>query len=363
MPGIITHNRILKETIGLLSNRQKKSYLANSIAALFSTPENLTAGLFGAIGPNIFDYLPRRDRQTYYGSDISFFIHNGGSYKLLQSMIGTVSSYEDKNTEWASAQRAYLYGFMSHIIADSIFHPFIFYYSGFPNSYTKKEIRFYREQNLLFKYHIDNFLQYHSERHECFTFNIEDMLPVKKKNGFYRLNPSIKALFLGSIKDIYPDIYDRLLVPLPGRLHMRHPNLPVSFDLAPYGLLLAYRLKRSANRRLAGFFSSLLRNNLFFSDFIVRYPMNRRYNKNILNLHREQWEHPAGKSGLHYESVYNLLAASCEKTLEAWESIEASLFGTKKINIPETIKNNAYTGDAHLSYHDMKTKRPIRVTY
>ena len=101
MPGIVTHSRILKESILYLSKKEKKTYLLRSVSALFQTPEHLTAGLFGSIGPNMFDYVPSRNRQNYCGSEISFFLHNGGVDKLLQSMIKKIYSYRGKKTEWA----------------------------------------------------------------------------------------------------------------------------------------------------------------------------------------------------------------------------------------------------------------------
>jgi hypothetical protein len=362
MPGIVTHSRILKEAVQFLSQKEKKSYLLNSIATLFNSPEHLTAGLFGAIGPNIFDYIPRRTSQAYYGSDISFFIHNGGSYKLLQAMTAKLYGYEDKNTEWASIQRAYLYGFISHIIADSVFHPFVFYYSGFPNAYTKKEIYFYREQNLAFQYHLDNFFQYHAEKSESFSFNIEEMLPVKKKRVAYHLDMAVKSYLLESIKQVYPEIYRKIILPVIEQPDNEYPPPLSCLDMIPYCIRMTYRYKRSANRRLADVLQGLRRNNILYSDFIVSYPMSRKYNKNILNLHRERWENPAGKPGLHYESIYNLLALSCEKTVELWEAIESSLYGKKNLKALDDLNINAYTGDAHLSYHDMKIKRPIRLS-
>src|SRR5208337_2563253 len=113
------------DTLKNLSKKEKKSHLFKSIEALFTTPVHMSAGLFGAIGPNIFDYIPKRSGQDLYGSEISFFIHNGGSERLIQSMIKKIYSYRDKNNEWTAVQRAYLYGFISHIIADAIFHPFV----------------------------------------------------------------------------------------------------------------------------------------------------------------------------------------------------------------------------------------------
>ena len=362
MPGIVTHSRVLKESILHLSKRDKKSYLLRSIESLFNTAHNFTAGLFGAIGPNIFDYIPKRNKDNYYGNEISFFFHNGGAGKFIQAMVEKLYAYQDKNTEWASIQRAYIYGFISHIITDSVFHPFIFYYSGFPNAYTQKEVYFYREQNLLFQYNLDNFIQYHAEKANEFSFNLDEMLPVKKKHMMSGLDDAIKTCILDSVKQAYPEIYQKLMLLRLKKSVSEFPYALSYLDIMPYLIRTAYKLKRSNHRRLANLFIDLRRKNILYSDFIVTYPLNRRFNKNTLNLHRERWEHPTGKSGLHYESIYNLLMISCEKTVEVWEKIESSLYGKINMKVLDDLHVNAYTGDPKLTYHDMKIKRPIRLS-
>jgi hypothetical protein len=362
MPGIVTHSRVLKESILLLSKKDKKSYLLRSIETLFNTKRNFSAGLFGAIGPNIFDYIPKRNMENYYGNEISFFLHNGGAGKFLKSMAEKLYAYRDKNNEWAAAQRAYMYGFISHIITDSVFHPFIFYYSGFPNTYTQKEIYFYREQNLLFKYNLDNFIQYHSEKANEFPFNIDEMLPVRKRRMMTGLDDAVKAFILDSVKQAYPEIYQKIILLRLKKTESEFPDAFTYLDIMPYLIRTAYKLKKNNSRRLANLFIDLRRRNLLYSDFIISYPLNRRYNKNTLNLHRERWEHPAGKPGLHYESVYNLLMISSEKTVELWEKIESSLYGKTNTKVLDDLQINAYTGDPKLTYHDMKIKRPIRLS-
>ncbi len=362
MPGIVTHSRVLKESIHLLSKKDKKSYLLRSIETLFNTARNLSAGLFGSIGPNIFDYLPRRNKNNYYGNEISFFLHNGGAGELLKSMIEKLYAYPDKNNEWAAAQRAYIYGFVSHIMTDSVFHPFIFYYSGFPAASTQKEIHFYREQNLLFKYNLDNFIQYHAEKADEFPFNLDEMLPVRSGRMISRLDEAITACILDSIKQAYPEFHQKLILLQLKKSGSESPAAFSYLDIMPHLIRTAYRLKRSSSRRLANFFLDLRRRNILYSDFIVSYPLNRRYNKNILNLHRERWEHPLGKPGLHYESIYNLLMISCEKTVELWEKLESALYGKIHAKVMDELHINAYTGDPKLSYQDMKIKRPIRLS-
>ena len=58
MPGIITHFKILKESIRFLSKRSKKTFLLRSIESLLNNEEHFKAALFGSLGPNIFDYMP-----------------------------------------------------------------------------------------------------------------------------------------------------------------------------------------------------------------------------------------------------------------------------------------------------------------
>lgn len=361
MPGLVTHSRLLKESIILLSKKEKKTYLLRSIETLFSTPMHLTAGLFGSIGPNIFDYIPLRTKRNYYGNEISFFIHNGGSDKLVQSMIKKIYSYPDKNNEWSSIQRAYLYGFISHIVTDSMFHPFIFYYSGFPDNYIKKEIYNFREQNLLFQYHLDNFFQYHDEKAGDFNFNIDEMLPVKKMRFLYKIDNSIKTFIHESLHNSYPMLFEKIIL-LNGKKSKTDIDIPLSYlDIVPYLIKFSYWLKRNNNRRLINIMRNIRLNKIFFSDFIIPYPLNKKYNKNILNTHRERWDNPVGKPGLHYESIQNLLVNSCEKTIELWEKIESCIFMSENSSVFDDLSINAYTGDNKLTYHDMKIKRPIRL--
>lgn len=362
MPGIVTHSRIFKDSIQLLVRKEKRSFLLNSIHALFSDPVHLTSGLFGSIGPNIFDYIPFRSRNNIFGSDSSFFLHDGGCDRLLTSMIQTIYSYHDKNNEWASTQRSYLYGFISHVVTDAFFHPFVFYFSGFPSTYTRNEIRFFRIQNLLFQYNLDNYFQYHDDKNGEFTFNIEEMLPVPitgKKTGIY---PAIKTLILDTMSKTYPEIYEKILICDCSKIHSALSKRISYLDLIPILIRTAYSIKRSNNRRLANARRSLVRNGTLYSDYFVPYPMNRRYNKNILNLHRQRWENPAGKIGLHYESVQNLLTQSCEKTVELWEKIESCLYGSENHTIFNDVHFNAYTGDTDLTFNDMKLKEPIRLS-
>ncbi|MCP4137900.1 MAG: zinc dependent phospholipase C family protein [bacterium] len=361
MPGIVTHNKILKETVKSLSKKGNKSYLSRSIISLFNSDEYLQAGLFGALGPNIFDYIPRRNKKFYYGHEISFFLHNGGSKELLSSMINRVYDYEDKNNEWAAAQRAYLYGFISHIIADSFFHPFVFYWSGFPDTFSKKEIYYYREQNLLFQYNIDNYFLYYDRKDENFHFSIDEMLPLKKRYGIEQLVHPVRTMIADSLKEVHPELHKKITW-FKNRNNRENPYPGFgSLDLIPFMIKLSYRVKNSKNKRLVNFIDELRRRDLIYSDFIVRYRERKKYNEHVLNFHKEPWRYPAEQKGYRYESVGTLVELTCEKTAEVWEKIEASLFGEKNPDVIADIMINAFTGEERAGYSDLKIKSPVKM--
>lgn len=360
MPGIVTHNKIFKESIKYLSKKKKKNYLLKSIDSLFSSQENLTAGLFGSIGPNLFDYIPSRKKNDVYGNGISFFLHNGGFEKLIIEFIERLYSYNDKNTEWAAAQRAYIYGFLSHIISDSIIHPFVFYFSGFPGSGEKKMLNYYRRQNLLFQYNIDNFYLYYEDGAKDFNFSFDEMLPFKKSHFRYILNPSIKDLLLGSFKRVYPEISKKIIL-LEGKNDAGMYSNSIGYlEMLPFLIKSTYWIKQHENRKFIKFLNDLYRRNIIYSDFIVPYPWRKRLSMDGLNDHKGRWQYPAGKAGIHYESINDLLRISCEKIVEVWEKIEMSLYSECDYKILDMFKFNAYTGEDNSKYSDMKISSPIR---
>ena len=188
------------------------------------------------------------------------------------------------------------------------------------------------------------------------------MIPLRKKRFNKTIYPPIKDLILGSVKNSYPEIFEKIVVGSQTGEKNDLTDTRGFLDAIPYLIKLAYWIKRKNSQRFADVFKKILQNNIFYSDFIIRYPMKKRYNKNILNMHRERWENPAGKPGLHYESIINLTALTCDRTIEFWEQIESSIYGRENRKVLHEFDINSYTGDAVLSYHDMKYKRPIRLS-
>lgn len=362
MPGIITHNRNLIEAINYLHKKRKIYPSTRSVCSLLQSADFRKAALFGSIGPNIFDYFPIR-KNSLFGSELSYIIHNDASHTLVSAMLKRLFMLTDHNNEWASTQRAFLYGFISHIISDSVFHPFVFYWSGFPTIYKKDEVHHYREQNLLFEYNMDIYFLYYYDNGN-FAFSLENMLPAYKKGWFPRMDKAVKDYLLGSITDCYPEIISKIIYK---RGKKGDSYLTKSFgyiDLVPYFIRFAYFLKNSRNRYFIKFVEAIKRKKIYFSDLLVRYPEPRKMNKHVLNLHRERWSYPAGSPGLHYESVDDLMRISRDMTIGIWESIESMLYNDSR-DLQKILSsfNNMLTGEENKNYHDMKHMNPKRLRF
>ena len=249
MPGIITHSRLFQESLFSLKKAKDATPFGKSIEALYSVPERLKAGLFGSIGPDIFDYLPVA-RRNFFGTSLSMQIHSSRLSQSLTALLSRTLLVGDFNNEWSATRRAYSYGFIAHLIADAVFHPFVYYWAGFPDNGSRFEIYRYREQLLLFQYNMDLFFQYHYNT-RVFDFAIDDSLPMRHiRGGIPMLDYRIKSLILEMLTDTCPGDLPRLI------WNARNPrdtdgtwkSGPV--DLIPYFIRRAYLAKRSRSRAL-----------------------------------------------------------------------------------------------------------------
>lgn len=359
MPGIYTHNKIFRETIISLSKRKKKNYLLRSVESVFSDTTRYKSGLFGSIGPNIFDYIPVRNKTNPYCHQLSFALHNGLSEKFLRNMITGIYSSGDKNTEWKAIQKAYLYGFISHAVSDAVIHPFIYYWSGFPNNFTKPEIEHYREQNLLISYNIDNY-NIHTSSKSDYKLSIDDMIPLESNSRLRKIIKPVRSLILNSVEETMPELSEKLKLISKTKSRLREQKI-TRLDFIPYLIPLAYKLKHTGSERIKKIIFSLRDRNKFYSDFIVRYPDPKKFNSHILNQHRERWQYPAGQIGARYESVENLMAIAAEKTADIWIALEAGMYDRIDEKNLSDLGLNLYTGEKDADYFKMQYKNPVKL--
>ena len=361
MPGIYTHNFIFKRVIDNVVRYRNRSHLMRSLEILFSDREHLRAGLFGSIGPDLFDYMNVYNRGGIYGNEIAFYLHDSGCSSFTGWMIDSVISQNDSRNEWVSIQKAYLLGYISHLVADAVLNPFIFYFSGFPSSVSRREIIHYRIANLRFAYNIDNYYLYKSELSVPYTMTIDEMLPVPLKGRTERIWPQVRVLLLESLRNDNPVLFGRFFPSLTGSRIDGDTGSVRRLDRIPANIKISYKLRRTVNERLMKVLDRMCENPLTYSDFYVRYPVPKAVDHDALNIHQARWQYPAFQRGYRYESVPLLVKALVDQITDTWEKLEDAVINRKKPDTGIIFSLNAYTGEKDALYSDMKIKDIIKL--
>ncbi len=360
MPGIYTHNYIFRKSVESILKNKSRSYLNRSIETLFSTPEHFKAGLFGSIGPNIFDYMNIKAKGISYGHEITFALHDKHCRGFLQNMSDIVINNKDSRNEWSSVQRGYLLGYISHIISDAILHPYIFYSSGFPDKMDRGDINYWRKRNLRFQYNIDNYFIYRDEMGPVIS-SIEDMLPLYEYKRKKLLWPSIKYLILESLRRENAPLLEKYFKNIKNEKIDGDTGPVKNFDRIPMGIQLSYKIKRTVDPKWINIIDRLCENPLTYSDFFVRYPLPKRVDEDAMNIHQGRWQYPANQRGFRYESVLHLIKSAIEQTVRVWEMLEPAVYGVKPFDLSEIDYLSAYTGENDIFFEEMKTKDPVKL--
>ncbi len=364
MPGIVTHHRIMHEMIEFLPKKKYRNFLTRMLIVRFSDPRFRNAALFGTTGPDIFDYIPCNRENVFKGSRISFLLHGRGGRDVVTVMARSLKDNNNRETSLYNLQRAYLYGYLAHVVSDAFFHPYVYYWAGFPSNGNNSEKRFYREQYLLHQYNIDQYFEYYYET-DNYLFRLEDLLPPVSGAEKEEMMRSAKALLLGAIKEIYPVQYKKLIWKMGSEDKNPVADSRGVMDIVPGAMRTVYRLKQSRRPWIVKLLKNIRRNLPWYSDFIVQYPDPRRVNKHLLNLHRERWFYPAGDGGLHHESVEDLLKKCRDGVIEYLERLEHYLMPDVKESFASIVGEipDGYTGNPESSFEDMKQMNPHRIRY
>lgn len=360
MPGIYTHNYIFRKSVEGVIKNKNRSYINRSIETLFSTPDHFKAGLFGSIGPNIFDYMHIMRKGDDYCNEITFALHDRNCAGFLQQLADIVLKNRDSRNEWASVQRGYLFGYISHIISDAVLHPYVFYSSGFPVKMERGEINYYRKMNLRFQYNIDNYFLYKNEAGPEIEI-LENMLPVSSIGGKSIIWPAIKYLLLESLKRENQPLLEKYFKELAGRKIDGGTGFVKDFDRIPSGIMLCYKTKRTENPKWIKIIDKMAENPLTYSDFFIRYPKPKRVDEDAMNFHQGRWQYPGLQRGFRYESVIHLIKAAIDQTVKVWELFEPAIYGNKPVNLNEIMLSSAYTGENGVFFRDMNVKDPVKI--
>jgi len=360
MPGIYTHNYIFRKAFENIAKNKNRFFLNKTLEALFSTREYFKAGLFGAIGPNVFDYMEIIRKGNRYCHEISFALHDKNSKTYLQHMINIATGNKDTRSEWASLQRAYLLGYISHLISDAFIHPYIFFSSSFPATMQRDEIHYHRIRNLRFQYNIDNYFLYRDEAGQIIN-SIDEMLPIYTMKNKKIVWPAIKYLILESLKRDNESLFKKYFKDIKDKKIDGDIIYVRNFDKIPKRILDCYKIKRTDNQKQINIIDRLCNNKLIYSDFLIRYPAAKRVDEDAMNIHQGRWQYPALQRGFKYESVLHLVKSSIDQITKIWENFIQADYDNKPFEIDEILSLNLYTGENDVFFKDMKTKDPVKL--
>jgi hypothetical protein len=360
MPGIYTHNYIFRKAVENISKTKSKLFLNRNIEALFSTREYFQAGLFGAIGPNIFDYMDIVRKRNRYCNEIAFALHDKNSNTFLQNMINIVTSNKEQRSEWVSLQKGYLLGYISHLVSDSLIHPYIFYSSGFPGNMENSDIHYHKIRNLRFQYNIDNYFLYRDESGTALN-SIDEMLPLCVFKNKKVVWPAIKYLILESLKRDDESLFKTYFKDIKDKKIDGDIAYVKNFDKIPQMILYCYKIKRTDNPKWINVIDKLCENKFIHSDFFIRYPAPKRVDEDAMNIHQGRWQYPALQRGYRYESVLHLVKSSIEQTVRIWENFMQAAYDNKPFEIDEILSLNSYTGENGVLFKDMKIKDTVKL--
>jgi hypothetical protein len=295
-----------------------------------------------------------------YCNEIAFALHDKNSKTYLQHLINIATSNKDVRSEWSYLQKGYLLGYISHLISDSIIHPYIFFSSSFPSTMGRDEIHYHRIRNLRFQYNIDNYFLYRDEAGAIIN-SIDEMFPlctVKNKKVVW---PAIKYLILESLRRDNESLFKKYFKDIKDKKIDGDIVYVKNFDKIPKMILDCYKIKRTDNLRWIKIIDRLCSNKFLYSDFFIRYPAAKRIDEDAMNIHQGRWQYPALQKGFRYESVLHLVRSSIDQTTKIWESFLQAAYNNKPFEINEILSLNPYTGENDVFFEDMKVKDPIKL--
>ena len=185
----------------------KNAMISNKNESLWSSYSNYAA--FGSFTPDVFylkdvGYLAFTDKYDY--SKISDYIHWDGSLDLYCYFLDYIKENYELNTHIFLKLKAFSYGFYSHIITDSIFHPYI---SRKTKDHWKKHepVKNYVEHKYLESL-IDSFLLTKNEKQNAKDFKYHEKVLCYQDMNYKTLDNEIFLILLNGLNNVYSKIID-----------------------------------------------------------------------------------------------------------------------------------------------------------
>ena len=252
MPQNITHYLVIKESMKSTTDDLWNNFLNYAV--------------FGSVMPDMF-FMHEIQPPNYRGYNYTFLsdiIHWEGTLDLYCSILEIIKrQYRYSNDEF-SKLRSFTYGYISHVVSDIIFHPYIYRFSGDHWKFHNDCDKYIDHKNL--ELQIDCYLANKTESKAPLDFQYQNKIKCFENGSheldrdlFNILQEAIENIYLSLIRENeYPEIYNKKCI----------NEIVPDFEILDYRNPL-YEVYDNYLQRIAGIYSgaaSDLMSFFFFKD-------------------------------------------------------------------------------------------------
>ena len=251
--------------------------------------------------------------------EFAYFFHQN---KTSDFFINLINYIKYNNLENNPEIMAFLYGFLSHYILDSFFHPYVIYKSGQFNKNNKDTYKYLGKHHLMETYLDKEFIKLREninpnkyKIHKLLNTNhfskeLNDLIDITFKET-YNVN-NMSKFYYKSINDM------RFLYK-----HLRYD--PKGIKVFFYKII-----------------SPITNYKIPTNIKYISYHYHEKNLNHYLNLEKKKWNYPTHKSIKSNDSVRDLYLKALEKCINLIKEINNYLYKHKKVNLNKLIDNLSY---------------------
>lgn len=309
MPNIYMHSKFILDIYDrldlntkylLIDEKDKLTTFAQSLDPLF-----------------LYDVKKLKKKSTF--REFAHYFHKN---KVREFFINLINYIKYNNLKNNSEIMAFLYGFLSHYILDSTFHPYVIYKTGIFNKEKKETYKYFGKHHLMETYLDKEFI------------NLRENINPTKYKIYNLLNTSAFSKELNKLIDItfketfnvnnMSKFYYKAIIDMKFLYkHLRYD--PRGFKLFLYKLI-----------------SPLTKYKLPSDIRYISYHYKEKNLNHFLNFKKKKWTYPTHKSIKRNDSVRDLYLNALNKCTNLIKEINDYLYFDKKIDLNKLIDNLSY---------------------
>ena len=309
MPNIYTHSRFILDIYEKL-DIETKFFLVDQKQKLTTFAQSIDP---------LFLYDVKKIKKTSRLRNFAHYFHKNKSNLFFTNLINYIKY---NNLEHDPEIISFLYGFISHYILDSTFHPYVIYKTGKYNKEDKNTYK-YKGKHHLMETYIDKYYISIREKINPNTYKIYDLLYTKTFST--ELNQMIDIVF----KETY-----------------NVNNMSKFYNKSINDMKFLYKHLRydpkGIKEKVYKIIYKLTPRDIPTDIRYISYHYTEKGLSKYLNLEHRIWNYPTHKSKKYNYSINDLYLKSLFKCINIIKEVNNYLYNDKKVNFKSLIENLSY---------------------